>query len=130
MIIMRHYQDTGTDLDLLYKSIVEVLRSTEGLGIARELVGDAAGKPFRSVVAASVSIPAPVVGALREVTITITGGTDDFVVEVHTGVWFNALTMPGIGGVMPGGPLGPAGSVADATGMGAEFHATLSDRVN
>lgn len=46
------------------------------------------------------------VGALREVTVSITGAPEDFLVEVHTGAWFSNIAMLGVAGLLIAGPVG------------------------
>ncbi|KXB07912.1 hypothetical protein AKJ56_02150 [candidate division MSBL1 archaeon SCGC-AAA382N08] len=71
-----------------------------------------------------------IVGALREVTITITGESDDFVIEIHTGAWFNNLAMPGAGGLLIAGPIG-AGVAAGASGLvAANYRRKLGKKIN
>ena len=45
-------------------------------------------------------------GALREITISIIGDSDDFAIEVASGSWFESLLIPGVTGFLVGGPLG------------------------
>jgi hypothetical protein len=85
MPLAKRYMHLETDLDGLHKSIVKELLNTKGLKLANEIKTEVNGKPFRSITAVRESIPRAFVGALREVTVTIAGEPDDFLVEVHTG---------------------------------------------
>ena len=120
MPIVRRFKDLGTDIDSLYIDIVDELQKEKELNIANELEGTVkdTGKPFKTVTAVRESIPRAFVGALREVTVTITGDSDDFVVETHTGAWLSNLAMPGAEGLLIAGPIG-AGVAAGASGLAA-----------
>lgn len=129
MAFVRRYKDLETDLDSLYKSIVKELSTTNELNVVNELKGKANDKAFRSVTATRESIPRIFVGGLREVTVTITGDPDDFIIEAHTGAWLSNLIMPGAGGLLIAGPIG-AGVGAGASGIvAADYQWKLSKRI-
>ena len=44
-------------------------------------------------------------GTLREVTVTITGEKNDYLIEMHTGAWFSNMAMPYLGASVLVGPL-------------------------
>ena len=116
MPFIRRYKDMNTDLDALYKDIVKELQNEKELNIGRELKGDVNGIPFMSVTAQRASIPKLVTGTLREVTVTITGDKNDYLIEMHTGAWFSNLAMPYLGASILVGPLAGL-AAAGATGL-------------
>lgn len=119
----------GTDLEALYKAIVGELQENKELNVAKELKGEINGKPFRSVTAVRGSIPRAFVGALREVTVTLAGEPDDFVVEIHTGAWFSNLAMPGAGGLLIAGPLGGIAGAGTSAIVAIDYQRKLSKRL-
>jgi hypothetical protein len=118
-----------TDLDGLHKSIVKELLNTKGLKLANEIKTEVNGKPFRSITAVRESIPRAFVGALREVTVTIAGEPDDFLVEVHTGAWFRNLAMPGTAGFLIAGPLGGIVGASVSSTIAVDYQMTLWKRI-
>jgi len=105
MPVVRRYKDLSTDLDSIYRALKREIQKTEDLDIIHELKGEVKGRQFWSVTAVRKSVPKAFIGALREVTITITGKPDDFIVEIHTGAWFNNLIVPATGTSLIAGPL-------------------------
>ncbi len=129
MAYVRRYKDLGTDLDGLYRDVVMELSATKELNIVNELEGEANNRPFRSVTAVRQTIPRMFVGALREVTVTITGEPDDYLVEIHTGAWFSNLAVPGAGAFIIGGPIAGV-AAAGATGIYAvKYERDLSKKI-
>lgn len=126
---VRRYMNLGTDLDSLYKAVVGELQETKDLNVAGELKGEVNGRPFRSVTAVRASIPRFFVGALREVTVTITGQPDDFLVEVHTGAWMSNLAMPGVGGLLIAGPLGGIAGAGTSAIVAVDYQRKLSKKI-
>ncbi len=129
---VRRYKDLNTNIDDLYDDIVEELQKEKELNIVNEMEGTVKDteKPFKTVTAVRQSIPRVFVGALREVTVTITGEADDHFVEVHTGAWLRNLAMPGAGGLLIAGPLG-AGVAAGASGLvAANYQRKLWKKIN
>jgi len=116
MTFIRRYKDLNTDLESLYKDIVQELQNEKELNIGKELKGDINGVPFMSVSANRASIPKLVTGTLREVTVTITGTNNDYLVEMHTGAWFSNLAMPYLGASILVGPLAGL-AAAGVTGL-------------
>ena len=106
MVGVRRYTETGTNLEALYEGIKDFLWETKDLKIVNEIKGEIGGKPFMSIEAARKTVPRFLVGALREVTVSITGDPEDFLVEVHTGAWFRNIAMPGVAGILIAGPVG------------------------
>jgi len=119
----------GTDLEGLYKGIVQELQDTKDLNVVKELKGEINDRPFRSVTAVRQSIPRAFVGALREVTVTLTGEPNDFIVEVHTGAWFSNLAMPGVGGLLIAGPLGGVAGAGASAIAAADYQRRLSRKM-
>lgn len=133
MPFIRRYKDMNTDLDGLYKDVVKELQNEKELNVATELRGDVNGVPFMSVTANRTSIPKLVTGTLREVTVTITGEKNDYLIEIHTGQWFSNLAMPYMGASILVGPLAGL-AAAGATGMiaaqyGRKLKAKIKDLV-
>ncbi|MBN2334928.1 hypothetical protein JXL21_05170 [Candidatus Bathyarchaeota archaeon] len=119
----------NTDLDALYKDIVKELQNEKELNVAKELKGDINGVPFMSVNANRASIPKMVTGTLREVTVTITGASNDYLIEMHTGEWFSNLAMPYLGASILVGPLAGL-AAAGATGlMAASYGRKLKNKI-
>jgi hypothetical protein len=129
MPFVRRYQDLNTNLDALYKSIKKELQNNKELNIASELSGDVNGVPFKSVTASRASIPRVFVGGLREVTITITGKPEDYLIELHTGAWLSNMLVPGTGALLIAGPFAGA-AAAGATGLYAvNYQRTLKNKI-
>ena len=59
-------------------------------------------KAFRSVTATSKTVPRTSIGPVREVTVTLTGDSEDLLLGVHTGAWFRNLAVPGATGLLAG----------------------------
>lgn len=133
MPFVRKYKDMNTDLEALYKDIAKELQNEKELDIGRELKGDINGVPFMSVTAYRSSIPKLVTGTLREVTVTITGTSNDYLIEMHTGEWFSNLAMPYLGASILVGPLAGL-AAAGTTGLmaaqyGRKLKGTIKDLV-
>ena len=123
----------NTNLDALYKDILKELQNEKELNVGKELKGDINGVPFMSVTAHRVSIPKLITGTLREVTVTITGVKDDYIIEMHTGEWFSNMAMPYLGASLLVGPLAGL-AAAGTTGLiaaqfGRKLKATIKDLV-
>ena len=129
MPFVRRYHDLNTNLDALYKDIKKELQNTKELNIASELSVDVNGVPFKSVIASRISIPRVFLGGLREVTVSITGKPEDYLIELHAGAWFNNIVMPGTGGMPIAGPLGCL-AAAGTTGLYAvTYQRTLKNKI-
>lgn len=129
MPFVRRYKDMNTDLDALYKDIVKELQNEKELNVAKELKGDINGVPFMSVTSNRSTIPKLVTGTLREVTVTITGTNNDYLIEMHTGEWFSNLAMPYLGASILVGPLAGL-AAAGATGlMAAQYGRKLKTKI-
>jgi len=129
MVKVRRYKDTGTDLQALYKGVKDFLQGTKDLNIVNEISGKIDGKPFMSLSATKASTPRFLVGALREVTVSITGAPEDFLVEVHTGSWFSNIAMPGVAGILIGGPVGFAVGAGTPTIVAWDYERKLWKKV-
>jgi len=95
-----------TNLKALYKDIASELQNEKELNIGTELSGDVNGVPFMTVTALRASMPKALTGTLREVTVTISGRSNDYLIELHTGAWLSNLIGPGTGGFLIAGPVG------------------------
>jgi len=126
---VRRYRDADADLDDLYGAIVEELVTARDLRICSRSKGEVDGKPFRSVTAARKSIFRALVGGLREVSVTIAGKPNDFVVEIYTGAWFSNLTIPGAEGLLIAGPFGGLGLAGALAIIYLEYRRRLSNRI-
>jgi hypothetical protein len=87
MPFVRRYKDMDTNLKALYADIVSELQNEKELNIGTELSGDVNKVPFMSVTAHRASMPKALTGTLREVTITISGKPNEYIIEMHTGAW-------------------------------------------
>lgn len=105
MTLVRRYKHLGTNLDKLFEDIVKEIRKEPKLNIVSEMHGDVNGVPMMSVIASRSSIPKMLVGTLREVTVTISGSPDDYLIEMHIGEWLSNLVVPNIDAIILVGPL-------------------------
>jgi hypothetical protein len=129
MVRVRRYRDTGTDLQAVYKGVKEFLQGTKDLNITNEINGKMDGKPFLSISAVKASVPRLLVGSLREVTVSITGSPEDFLVEVHTGSWFSNIAMPGVAGILIAGPVGFAVGAGTPTILALDYERRVWKKV-
>lgn len=129
MPFVRKYKDMNTDLEALYKDIVKELQNEKELDIGQELKGDVNGVPFMSVTAYRSSIPKLVTGTLREVTVTITGTSNDYLIELHTGEWFSNLAMPYLGASILVGPLAGLAAAGTTGLMAAQYGRKLKGAI-
>lgn len=82
-----------------------------------------------SLSATKASAPRFLVGALREVTVSITGAPEDFLVEGHTGSWFSNIAMPGVAGILIAGPIGFAVGAGTLTIMALDYERKVWKKV-
>lgn len=75
---------------------------------------------MRSIIAINNS-PKVIVGSLREIHISITGEPNDYAIEVASGAWFGSLLIPGVAGLLIGGPIGLAAGATVGGIMAYEF---------
>ena len=106
MPFVRRYKNMDTSLKALYKDIVSELQNEKELNIGTELSGDVNNVPFMSVTAHRASMPKALTGTLREVTVTISGKPNDYIIEMHTGSWLSNMIVPGTGAFLIAGPVG------------------------
>lgn len=86
------------------------------------------GQPLRSLTAVNTSLVV-LAGALREITISIIGDSNDFAVEVASGAWFESLLIPGITGFIVGGPLGAVGGTTVGLIMAYQYERKIWKRI-
>ena len=129
---IRRYKNMKTDLDSLYDDLLDELHREKELNIASNLEGKVKGtkKPFKSITAVRACMPDGLVGALRELTITITGDPNDFVVEIHAGSWLKGLGMPGKEGLIEKGPIEGASAAGETGGGAANYLLKLIKRID
>nr|NIN53767.1 hypothetical protein [Nitrososphaeria archaeon] len=82
----------------------------------RSLSGEVNDVPFMSVTAQRASVPKALTGTLREVTVTISGKPNDYLIEMHTGAWLSNMIVPGTGALLIAGPVGGV-AVAGTTAL-------------
>ena len=87
------------------------------------------GRPLRSITAINKSLVV-LAGALREITVSIIGNSDDFAIEVASGSWFESLLIPGVTGFLVGGPLGAVGGTTVGVIMAYEFERKVWKKIN
>ncbi len=126
---VRRYKDLNTDLDALHNGILKELQAVKEMSLTNDMKGKVNDRPFRSVTAVRASVPRVLVGALREITVTTTGTPNDYVVEVHTGSWFNNLAVPGTAGMLIAGPFGAVVGAGGSGLLAANYQRTLSKKV-
>jgi hypothetical protein len=126
---VRKYKDLNTDLDGLYQDIKKELQQDKDLTIANETEGVINDVPFKSITAVRASIPRAITGTLREVTVTVAGHPDEWLLEMHTGAWFGNMILPGAGGFLVAGPFGAAATVGGTMVLAAEYGRKLKNRI-
>jgi hypothetical protein len=129
MPFVRRYKDLGTDLDGLYRDIIKELQHEKDLEIVKENYGIINGVEFKSVTAVRANLPRAVTGTLREVTVSIGGTADDWLLELHTGSWFGNMLLPGAGGFLIAGPVGSAAAAGTTTLMAAQYGRKLKNQI-
>lgn len=129
MTYVRRYRDLETDLGGLYKDLVQELSGKKELRIVNEMEGKSDGTPFKSVTAVRSSTPRAFVGGLREVTVSLTGEPNDFLLEAHTGAWMSNLALPGAGGFLIGGPIGGAAAAGASGVVAVKFQRDLTKKI-
>jgi hypothetical protein len=126
---VRRYKDLETDLPGLYDAIKKELQTEEELNIVGELEGGIDEAPFKSITAVRTSIPRALIGGLREVTVSIVGKPDDYLVEVHTGAWLSNIAIPGAEGFLIAGPIGTAVGAGATTLSAVNYQRKLSNKI-
>ena len=129
MPFTRRYKDLSTNLDGLFKDISRELQEDKDLTIANETIGEVNGVPFKAVTAVRASLPRALTGTLREVTVTLAGNPDDWLLELHTGSWFGNMILPGTGGFLIAGPIGTAAAAGTIMVLAVEYGRKLKNRI-
>ena len=83
---------------------------------------------MRSITAVNKSLVV-LAGALREITISIIGDSNDFAIEVASGSWFESLLIPGVTGFLVGGPLGAVGGATVGIVMVYDFERKMWKKI-
>ena len=129
MVLTRRYKDLGTNLESLYKDIKKELQQDKDLTIISETNGNINNVPFMSMTAARLTVPRALTGTLREVTVTIAGEPDEWLLEVHAGGWFGNLIVPGAGGFLIAGPIGAAAGAGTSIILASEYGRKLKNKI-
>lgn len=128
MARVEHYKNLQTNIDNLYDAIKQEIQEEKNLKIVSEIKGEINGKPLRSVTAVNKSLVV-LAGALREITVSIIGDSDDFAIEVASGSWFESLLIPGVTGFLVGGPLGAVGGTTVGIVMAYQFERKIWKKI-
>ena len=128
-MISRRFLFLNTNLEELFNAIIRELEQVKELKIVNKLNGKVNDHDFWTVTAVRRTIPRAFVGALREVTVTITGEPNDFLIEGHTGSWFSNMVVPGVGGFIIGGPLVGVTGAGLSTLVATKFERDLKKRL-
>ena len=129
MPFVRKYKDLGTNLDALYDDIKKELQEDKDLTIVNENIGVINGVPFKTITATRATVPRAFTGTLREVTVSIAGEPDAWILELHTGAWFGNMVLPGAGGFLIAGPIGAAATASGTVLFAAEYGRKLKNRI-
>ena len=129
MVLTRKYRDLGTDLESLYKDIKKELQQNKDLSIISETNGEINGVPFMSMTAMRATVPRVLTGTLREVSVTISGFPDNWLIEVHTGAFFGNLVLPTAGGFLIAGPAGAVAGAGTSAVLAREYARKLKNRI-
>jgi hypothetical protein len=129
MTRVQHYKGLQTNIDNLFNSIKDELQNEKNLKLVSEIKGEMNGRPLRSITAINKSLVV-LAGALREITVSIIGNSDDFAIEVASGSWFESLLIPGVTGFLVGGPLGAVGGTTVGVIMAYEFERKIWKKIN
>ncbi len=118
----------NTNLERLYESIKKELEGQKDVNIVSEYNGTMNSLPLRSIVAVNKS-PKVWAGSLREIHVSITGGPNDYAVEVASGAWFGSLVWTGAVGLVVGGPIGLAAGATVGGIMAYEFEKHMWNKI-
>lgn len=129
MPFVRKYKDLNTNLDGLYQDIKKELQQDKDLTVANETEGIINDVPFKTITAVRASLPRAITGTLREVTVTIAGYPDEWLLEMHAGAWFGNMILPGAGGFLVAGPFGAAATVGGTVVLAAEYSRKMKNRI-
>ncbi|MGN6347193.1 MAG: hypothetical protein ACTHME_05780 [Candidatus Nitrosocosmicus sp.] len=125
---VQHYKNLNSNLEMIYNIIKETIYEEKNLKIVSEYKGLLNGIPLRSIMAINNS-PKVIVGSLREIHISITGEPNDYAIEVASGAWFGSLLIPGVAGLVIGGPIGLAAGATVGAIMAYEFEKKIWKRI-
>jgi len=128
MVRVEHYKNLQTNIDNLYNRIKQEIQQEKNLKIVSEIKGEINGKPLHSLTAVNLSVVV-LAGALRDITISIIGASNDFAIEVASGSWFESLLIPGVTGFLVGGPLGAVGGTTVGIIMAYQFERKIWKKV-
>jgi hypothetical protein len=81
------------------------------------------------VTATRDSLPRVIVGVLREVTVTISGKPDDYMIEMHSGAWFTNRIIPGTGALLVTGPIGEVAVAGTTALLSANYARKMKNRI-
>lgn len=84
---IRRYKNLDTNLNGLYEGILDDLLDLKQLKVVNELRDKIKGKAFLSITAVRRSVQIHFSGTIREITITLFGEPNDFILETHVGFW-------------------------------------------
>ena len=104
MAKVQHYKGLHTNLDNLYDALKKEIESQPNLQVVSEYKGTLNNLPLRSFLAVNKSLKV-IAGSLNEIHVSITGGPEDYAVEVSSNGWFSSLLFPGAVGLIVGGLL-------------------------
>ena len=91
MPLITRYKELDTKLDELYKEIEKELQKEKELEIVKETSGKINDILFKNITAVRSTLPHGIKDPLREVSVTIMGQPNDWLIELHTGSWFEEL---------------------------------------
>ena len=129
MPFVRRYKDMNTDLNALYKGIVKFMQDDKELNVSQEFDGEINNTPFMSITAVRANIPRSLMGTLREVTVTITGKSNDFLIEAHAGAWLSNMIVPGTGGFLVAGPFGAVAGASATAVIAVNYARVLKNKI-
>ena len=69
-------------------------------------------------------------GSLAEIHVSIKGNPADYVVEVASNAWLESFIMPGLLGLIVGGPIGLGGGLVVGGVMAHEFEKHLWEKIS
>jgi len=125
---VQHYKGLNSNLEKIYDTIKNSIEQEKNLKIVEEYKGFLNGIPLRSIVALNNS-PKVIVGSLREIHVSVTGDPNDYAIEVASGAWFGSLLIPGVAGLLIGGPIGLAAGATVGGVMAYEFEKNMWKKI-
>ncbi|KXB07911.1 hypothetical protein AKJ56_02140 [candidate division MSBL1 archaeon SCGC-AAA382N08] len=103
MATVKCFKNMNSDLSAIFEDIIMELEKEKELNIVNRLEEETEdGNPFLSVTAVRVGTPGYTYGETRELSVTITGTPNDYIVEVHAGCW--GFDYSGAEGLKTSGP--------------------------